>query len=93
MGFGDEGVNKVPVNERFELRTELLEQYYQKAVLEGRQVICVVGCAGTTATGSYDDFEAIADFCRKHEFWFHVDGAHGAPAAFSDRHKHLAKGD
>lgn len=92
MGLGDEGIIKVPVNERFELRTELLEQYYQKAVSEGRLVICVVGCAGTTSTGSYDDLEGIAEFCKKHELWFHVDGAHGAPAVFSDRYKHLVQG-
>jgi L-2,4-diaminobutyrate decarboxylase len=92
MGLGDGGIIKVPVNERFQMRTELLEQYYQQAVSDGRQVICVVGCAGTTSTGSYDELEAIADFCRQHNTWFHVDGAHGAPAAFSARYKHLLKG-
>lgn len=92
MGLGDEGIIKVPVNERFQMRTELLEEYYQQAASEGRQVICVVGCAATTSTGSYDDLEAIAAFCREKEIWFHVDGAHGAPAAFSEKYKHLIKG-
>ncbi|MBZ9731702.1 aminotransferase class I/II-fold pyridoxal phosphate-dependent enzyme, partial [Salegentibacter sp. JZCK2] len=92
MGFGDEGIIKVPVNDRFQLRTELLEEYYQKAVADGRQVICVVGCAGTTSTGSYDDLETIADFCKQYSIWFHVDGAHGAPAAFSTHYKYLVKG-
>lgn len=92
MGFGDGGIIRVPINERFQLRIELLEQYYQKALSDGRQVICVVGCAGTTSTGSYDDLEAIASFCKKHKIWFHVDGAHGAPAAFSAHYKHLTRG-
>lgn len=92
MGFGAEGIIKVPVNERFQMRTELLEQYYQQAVSAGRQVISVIGCAGTTSTGSYDDLEAIASFSQKHNIWFHVDGAHGAPAAFSPKYKHLLKG-
>lgn len=92
MGLGDGGIIRVPVNDRFQLRTELLEQYYQKALSEGRKVICIVGCAGTTSTGSYDDLEAIADFCKQHNIWFHVDGAHGGPAAFSVRFKHLIKG-
>lgn len=92
MGFGDGGIIKVPVNDRFQMRTELLEQYYKKALSDGRQVICVVGCAGTTSTGSYDDLEAIAEFCEQFNIWFHVDGAHGAPAAFSDRFKHLING-
>ncbi|WP_017731532.1 pyridoxal phosphate-dependent decarboxylase family protein [Nafulsella turpanensis] len=92
MGFGSEGIIKVPVNERFQLRTELLEEYYQQALADGKQVIAVVGCAGTTSTGSYDDLEAIAAFCQQHQLWFHIDGAHGAPAAFSPQYKHLVKG-
>lgn len=92
MGLGEAGIIKIPVNEKFQLRTELLEPYYQQAVAEGRKVISVIGCAGSTSTGSYDDLEAIAAFCQQHGIWFHVDGAHGAPAAFSPKYGHLVKG-
>lgn len=92
MGFGAEGIIKVPVNERFQLRTDLLEQYYTQATAEGKRVICIVGCAGSTSTGSYDDLEAIAAFSQQHGLWFHIDGAHGAPAAFSPTYAHLVKG-
>ena len=92
MGLGSEGIIKVPVNDKFQIRVELLEQYYQQAVSEGKQVISLIGCAGTTSTGSYDDLEAMAAFSRKHNIWFHIDGAHGAPAAFSPKYKHLIKG-
>jgi L-2,4-diaminobutyrate decarboxylase len=92
MGLGAEGIIKVPVNEHFQLRTDLLEQYYEQATAAGKQVICVVGCAGSTSTGSYDDLEAIAAFSQKHGIWFHIDGAHGAPAAFSPTYAHLVKG-
>lgn len=92
LGFGAAGIIKVPVNAKFQLRTDLLEQYYQLAIAEGKQVISVIGCAGSTSTGSYDDLEAIATFCEKNELWFHVDGAHGAPAAFSPKYQHLIKG-
>ncbi|GAB3530046.1 lysine decarboxylase DesA [Pontibacter brevis] len=92
MGLGAEGIIKVPVNEQFKMRTDLLEEYYQQAVSEGKQVISVIGCAGTTSTGSYDDLEAIAAFSQEHKLWFHVDGAHGAPAAFSPKYRHLLKG-
>lgn len=92
MGMGGAGIIKVPVNEKFQMRTELLEQYYQQAISDGKQVISVIGCAGSTSTGSYDDLEAIAAFSQKYNIWFHVDGAHGAPAAFSPKYKHLVKG-
>lgn len=92
MGLGDEGIIKIPVNKDFQMRIDLLEQYYGQATADGKQVICIVGCAATTSTGSYDDLEAIAKFCREKKIWFHVDGAHGAPAAFSAQYKHLVKG-
>lgn len=92
MGLGAEGIIKIPVNERFQLRTDLLEQYYTQATAEGKRIICIVGCAGSTSTGSYDDLEAIAAFSRQHGLWFHIDGAHGAPAAFSPTYAHLVKG-
>lgn len=92
MGLGADGIIKVPVNDKFQMRTDLLDAYYKQAVLEGKRVICVIGCAGTTSTGSYDDLEAIAAFSQKHSIWFHVDGAHGAPAAFSPKYRHLLKG-
>ena len=32
------------------------------------------------------------EICQEHKIWFHVDGAHGASAAFSDTHRHLVAG-
>ncbi|RYU93881.1 pyridoxal phosphate-dependent decarboxylase family protein [Emticicia agri] len=92
MGMGSEGIIKVPTNERLQIRTNLLEQYYQEATDKGLQVIAIVGSACSTSTGSYDDLEAIAAFAQKHQLWFHADGAHGGAVVFSDRYKHLIKG-
>lgn len=41
----------------------------------------VVGTAGTVSTGVTDPLPAIAAVCRRHDLWFHADGAYGAPAA------------
>ena len=91
MGWGEGGVIKVPADEHFKLRADRLEEAYQQAQVDGRQVIAVVGSACTTSTGSYDPLAAIADFCQEHQLWFHVDGAHGAPAAFSPEYRHLVQ--
>ncbi|MGC9158094.1 MAG: pyridoxal-dependent decarboxylase, partial [Terracidiphilus sp.] len=40
----------------------------------------VVGTAGTVNTGAVDDLSGLADFCRRENLWFHVDGAFGALA-------------
>ena len=35
---------------------------------------------------------AIAEICRRHQLWLHVDGAYGASLIFSDKHRHLIRG-
>lgn len=92
MGLGAQGIIKVPVNDRFQMRTDLLEEYYQQAVAQGKKVLAVVGCSGTTSTGSFDDLVGIGDFCAQHQLWFHVDGAHGAAAAFAPKYQSLITG-
>lgn len=92
MGMGDEGIIKVPTNERFQIRTDLLEKYYNEASEKGLRVIAIIGSACSTSTGSYDDLEAIAAFAQKHQLWFHADGAHGGAVVFSDKFRYLVKG-
>lgn len=92
MGLDTENIIKVPVNDRFQIRTDLLEAYYQEAAAQGKKVFCIIGCACSTSVGAYDDLDAIASFAASHNLWFHVDGAHGAPAIYSDTYRHLLKG-
>lgn len=92
MGWGSDGIIKIPSDERFRMRTEMLEEYLAKAKNRNVEVLAVVGSACSTSTGAYDDLGAIADFCEKHDLWFHIDGAHGAAATFSAKYKYLVKG-
>jgi L-2,4-diaminobutyrate decarboxylase len=59
---------------------------------EGKRVMAVVATAGTTATGSFDDLEAIGALCEERGIWLHVDGAHGASALLSSRPPRALKG-
>ncbi|MEW7291994.1 pyridoxal phosphate-dependent decarboxylase family protein [Aquimarina sp. 2304DJ70-9] len=92
LGFGCEGIIKVPVNKKFSIDTNLLEEYKDKATEKGFHVIAIIGSACSTATGSYDDLETLADFAEKNNLWFHVDGAHGAGVVFSKQYKYLVNG-
>ncbi len=92
MGLGTDGIIKLPTNNRFQMRTNLLDDYLERAKAAGLTVFAVVGSACSTSTGSYDDLTAIADFCEKHNLWFHADGAHGGVAALSDTYRPLMRG-
>lgn len=92
MGWGADGIIKVPVDEQFRMRTDLLPEMIATARAEGKIAIAVVGSACSTATGSYDDLAAIAEVAQAQGLWFHVDGAHGAAAAFSEQFGPLVAG-
>jgi L-2,4-diaminobutyrate decarboxylase len=92
LGVSRDNIVKVPSDESFRIRTDLLEGIYREAVAAGKLVFCVVGCACTTSVGAYDDLAAIADFAQAHGIWFHVDGAHGGAAIFSDKYRHYLDG-
>ena len=92
MGWGAEGVGLVATDARHKITAEGLTQALSDMESQGRRVVSVVGSACTTSSGAYDDLNLLADFAEEHGLWFHVDGAHGAPAVFSQRHAHLVSG-
>ncbi len=92
MGSGDNGIIKVPVNEEFKLDIKSLEQFLKKLKRQEEKIIGVVANACSTSLGLFDPLEEIAEFCSANDLWFHVDGAHGGPAVFSKKYKHLVNG-
>ena len=54
--------------------------------------MAVVACACATPIGAFDPLDDIADVCRRHGVWLHVDAAHGGAAVLSERHRHLVAG-
>src|SRR5664279_1003449 len=92
MGLGDASIIKVPVDHQFRMRTDLLEKIKSDAEKKGIHIISVVASSCSTATGSYDNLVAIADFCEKWNLWMHVDGAHGLGVLFSEKYKDKIKG-
>jgi len=92
MGWGDGGAIAVADDDRYRMRPDALADALARGRAAGRRVIAVVASAGSTGTGAFDPLPRIADFCAANELWLHVDGAHGASAALSSRHRHLVAG-
>jgi L-2,4-diaminobutyrate decarboxylase len=88
LGWGDEGVVRVPVDPRTHRMDETaLGAGLLEAARRGRRALGVVASACSTSTGAIDRIDRIADFCRDHRLWLHVDGAHGASLCISPRER------
>src|SRR6266853_67552 len=92
LGIGRKALRRIAVNAQLRLDPEKLDQNIQQDRAAGRKPFCAVATAGTTNSGIVDDLIAISDVCRHHDLWLHVDGAYGASAIFSDRHRDLVRG-
>lgn len=92
MGFGEDSVVKVPVDSAFRIDISKLTECYLKVRKKGKKVFALVANGCSTATGSYDHLEELADFCQQEDIWLHVDGAHGASALLSDKYRSLLNG-
>jgi L-2,4-diaminobutyrate decarboxylase len=91
-GLGQAAFIPIETDELERIRPERLDDALQRARDAGRRPIALVADACATGTGLYDDLTAIAAFAREHDLWLHVDGAHGASALLSPRHRHLLDG-
>ena len=92
MGLGEKGIIKIPAASDFSMDVSQLESTFRKTSASGIEIFAIVGSSPSTATGAYDNLEAIAAFAKKYDLWFHVDGAHGGAAIFSNKYKSLLKG-
>lgn len=92
LGLGNESLRLIPVDENDQIDIRALKKTIRKDKKNGHHPFCVIGNAGTTNIGAFDNLYAIADLCEQEKLWFHVDGAFGAWARISDTHKHLVHG-
>lgn len=92
LGLGTWALRRVPVDDSLRIDLAALRDLVRRDRDDGLLPICVVGVAGTTATGAVDDLHGLADFCAHEGLWFHVDGAFGAWAAIAPASRHLVSG-
>lgn len=77
LGLGSKQVVKVGLDEHRRMDPRDLDVVLSRLAAERRRVMAVSACACATPTGAFDRLEEIADVCRKHAVWLHVDAAHG----------------
>lgn len=91
LGLGARALVSVP-ERSFRMDVPALADAVRAARDQGRVPMAIVATAGSTATGLFDDLDAIADVAAAEDVWLHVDGAHGASFLVSDRLRDRVRG-
>jgi L-2,4-diaminobutyrate decarboxylase len=92
LGLGSRQIVRVGLDERGRMDPRCLDDELTRLRARNQPIVAVVACACATPTGAFDPLEEIADVCRRHAVWLHVDAAHGGAALLSARHRHLVAG-
>lgn len=92
MGLGTDAVVKVAIDTQGRMDITALKAAYEQCIAAGVKPFAVAASVGCTPTGSIDPLADIGAFCREHDLWFHVDGAHGASALLSEKLKPMLAG-
>ena len=86
LGLGMRSAIAVPSRD-YRMDVDALERELRQLTERGVTVMAVVATAGHTATGAFDDLDTIGRLCESLGIRLHVDGAHGATAVLSERHR------
>ena len=81
LGLGERNVVRVAADAEFRLDAGALRAAIEADVGRGLRPLAVVATAGTTSTGSVDPVPEVAELCRAHGAWLHVDAAYGGALA------------
>jgi aromatic-L-amino-acid decarboxylase len=92
LGIGQEGVRKIPVDDAFRMDPEALARAVEEDIAAGWLPFFVAATVGTTSTTSIDPVPEIAELCREHGLWLHVDGAYGGMAAIMPEMRYVLEG-
>ncbi len=91
-GIGRANLRLIGVDERFSMRPELLEQAIEEDRRAGRIPFFVCATVGTTSSLAFDPLPAIAEICKKHNLWLHVDAAMAGSAALCPEFRYIQNG-
>ena len=82
-GIGAENVVEVPTNEQDQMDAGRLESQIAADREMGFLPMMVVGAAGGTSVGAFDNLNALADVAQSHGLFYHIDAAWAGVAAIA----------
>lgn len=91
-GYGKNNLIRVPTDEKLAMIPERLEAAVLEEEAAGKTPCCVVATVGTTSSSAIDPLNPIAEICRKHGLWLHVDAAYAGTAALLPEKRWILEG-
>lgn len=91
-GIAPDKVRKVKTLANCTMCPQHLKELVEEDIQKGLRPFLVGTTAGTTQTGAIDPLKDIAEVCKEHDCWFHVDAAWGGSYRLTKRGKLLMKG-
>lgn len=92
LGFGQNNVRKIPVDDQFRMRSEKLIEAIEADIAGGKKPCFIVASVGSTSTSAIEPVSDIAAISEKYDVWLHVDAAYGGPAAVVPEMRHILNG-
>src|SRR5207302_7876497 len=92
LGLGEENVQRVPSDAEFRIDLAALRAMIERDLAEKFRPLAAVATVGTTSTASVDPVPEIAEICREHKMWLHVDAAYGGGFAILPEYEWITKG-
>jgi aromatic-L-amino-acid decarboxylase len=80
-GIGRRNMRSIDVDTSYAMRPDELDKAIVQDKATGATPFFVCATVGTTSSTAIDPVPAIAEICRRHGLWLHVDAAHAGSAA------------
>ncbi len=85
-------IRYIPLDENYRMKPDALEKAIAEDIQKNLIPFLVVASAGTTDVGAVDPLESIGRIAKKHNLWYHVDGAYGGFFILTEYGKQALKG-
>ena len=91
-GLGKANLVKIPTDESYALRPELLEDAIKKDLATGKRPLMIIAAIGTTGSTAIDPLSRIVELAKQYSMWVHVDAALGGTALLLEDMRWIADG-
>lgn len=89
LGLGSDNLIKIKTNYKGEILIDELEKKINELFRQNKNPFMIVGTAGTTVLGAFDDLDKLIKIKEKYNLWLHIDGALGGSLIFNDNYKEI----